>query len=140
MTDKEVDEETLSQQQPDASSTAAPDEASDAAISDDDVASDSQVDDDGDDDDNDDDDDISDDESVLTASDDGYIDHYDESTLPPYACRYCGIHDPASVARCVESNKWFCNVRFAAFFIYLMIFPFVVILLHRTNCHYSVSL
>ena len=48
-----------------------------------------------------------DDESVLT--DDGYIDHYDESTLPPYACRYCGIHEPASVARCVESNKWFCN-------------------------------
>jgi regulator of nonsense transcripts 1 len=48
-----------------------------------------------------------DDESVLT--DEGYIDHYDEANLPPYACRYCGIHDPASVARCVESNKWFCN-------------------------------
>ncbi|KAL7539315.1 hypothetical protein ACHAXR_009176 [Thalassiosira sp. AJA248-18] len=48
-----------------------------------------------------------DEESVLT--DDGYIDHYDESTLPPFSCRYCGIHDPASVARCVESNKWFCN-------------------------------
>mmetsp|Transcript_34116 Transcript_34116/g.71826 ORF Transcript_34116/g.71826 Transcript_34116/m.71826 type:complete len:1046 (-) Transcript_34116:479-3616(-) len=48
-----------------------------------------------------------DDESVLT--DDGYIDHYDEATLPPYACRYCGIHDPACVARCVESGKWFCN-------------------------------
>jgi len=49
-----------------------------------------------------------DDESVLT-DDGGYIDHYDESNLPPYACRYCGIHDPASVARCVDSNKWFCN-------------------------------
>ena len=48
-----------------------------------------------------------DDESVL--SDDFYVDHYDEANLPPYACRYCGIHDPASVARCVESNKWFCN-------------------------------
>mmetsp|Transcript_11431 Transcript_11431/g.21131 ORF Transcript_11431/g.21131 Transcript_11431/m.21131 type:complete len:1051 (-) Transcript_11431:482-3634(-) len=46
-------------------------------------------------------------ESVLT--DDGYVDHYDEHSLPPFACRYCGIHDPASVARCVESNKWFCN-------------------------------
>ena len=46
-------------------------------------------------------------ESVLT--DDGYVDHYDEPSLPPFACRYCGIHDPASVARCVESNKWFCN-------------------------------
>ena len=50
-----------------------------------------------------------DEESILTASDDGYVDHYDEASLPPYACRYCGIHDPASVARCVESNKWFCN-------------------------------
>ena len=51
----------------------------------------------------------SDEESILTTSDDGYIDHYDEATLPPYACRYCGIHDPASVAKCCESNKWFCN-------------------------------
>lgn len=57
----------------------------------------------------DDDDDDSDEESILTTSDDGFIDHYDESTLPPYACRYCGIHDPASVAKCCESNKWFCN-------------------------------
>ena len=37
------------------------------------------------------------------------LDHYDEDNLPEYACRYCGIHDPASVAKCVESNKWFCN-------------------------------
>lgn len=36
-------------------------------------------------------------------------DHYDEENLPPYACRYCGIHDPACVARCVETKKWFCN-------------------------------
>lgn len=38
-----------------------------------------------------------------------FRDHYDEDALPEYACRYCGIHDPASVAKCVESNKWFCN-------------------------------
>lgn len=31
--------------------------------------------------------------------------------LPAHACRYCGMHDPASVVRCVESNKWFCNSR-----------------------------
>lgn len=31
--------------------------------------------------------------------------------LPAHACRYCGLHDPASVVRCVESNKWFCNSR-----------------------------
>ena len=35
--------------------------------------------------------------------------HYDETALPDYSCRYCGIHDPACVAKCVESNKWFCN-------------------------------
>jgi hypothetical protein len=29
-------------------------------------------------------------------------DHYDEENLPKYACRYCGIHDPACVAHC----KW----------------------------------
>ena len=72
-------------------------------------------DDDDDENDGDDDDDSAnaaeddDEDSLLTASDDGYIDHYDEASLPPYACRYCGIHDPASVARCVDSNKWFCN-------------------------------
>ena len=37
------------------------------------------------------------------------LDHYDEDALPEYACRYCGIHDPACVAMCVESGKWFCN-------------------------------
>ena len=63
----------------------------------------------GDADDDEEDEGISDEESILTTSDDGYIDHYDEATLPPYACRYCGIHDPASVAKCCESNKWFCN-------------------------------
>jgi regulator of nonsense transcripts 1 len=37
------------------------------------------------------------------------VDHYDELNLPEYACRYCGIHDPACVAHCVETKKWFCN-------------------------------
>eukprot|EP00934_Nitzschia_sp_Nitz4_P000182 Nitzschia sp. Nitz4//scaffold53_size117307//33744//36839//NITZ4_003763-RA/size117307-processed-gene-0.7-mRNA-1//1//CDS//3329554184//182//frame0 len=37
------------------------------------------------------------------------MDHYDEENLPDYACRYCGIHDPACVAHCVETKKWFCN-------------------------------
>eukprot|EP00536_Pseudo-nitzschia_multiseries_P017192 jgi/Psemu1/224056/e_gw1.1423.1.1 len=37
------------------------------------------------------------------------LDHYDEENLPEYACRYCGIHDPACVAHCVETKKWFCN-------------------------------
>lgn len=37
------------------------------------------------------------------------VDHYNEEALPVYACRYCGIHDPACVAKCVETDKWFCN-------------------------------
>lgn len=31
--------------------------------------------------------------------------------LPPYACRYCGVHDPASVVQCIQCKKWFCNGR-----------------------------
>lgn len=60
--------------------------------------------------DDEDDDNDNDDESQLSDDDsNAFIDHYDEEMLPSYACRYCGIHDPASVARCVETKKWFCN-------------------------------
>ena len=31
------------------------------------------------------------------------------AALPPSS--YCGIHDPASVVRCVKTGKWFCNSR-----------------------------
>ncbi|KAL5479333.1 hypothetical protein EMCRGX_G022843 [Ephydatia muelleri] len=31
--------------------------------------------------------------------------------LPPHACRYCGIHDPAAVVMCNATKKWFCNGR-----------------------------
>ena len=54
------------------------------------------------DDEDDDDDDDDDDAQFL-------LDHYDEDNLPEYSCRYCGIHDPACVAKCVETKKWFCN-------------------------------
>ena len=33
------------------------------------------------------------------------------ASLPPHACKYCGFHDPLSVARCVTCKKWFCNHR-----------------------------
>ena len=33
------------------------------------------------------------------------------SDLPEHACRYCGIHDPASVVFCNICKKWFCNSR-----------------------------
>lgn len=49
-------------------------------------------------------------ESQLSDDDsNAFLDPYDEEMLPEYACKYCGIHDPACVARCVETNKWFCN-------------------------------
>ncbi|CAH1637348.1 unnamed protein product [Spodoptera littoralis] len=31
--------------------------------------------------------------------------------LPDHACKYCGIHDPATVVMCNICNKWFCNGR-----------------------------
>lgn len=31
--------------------------------------------------------------------------------LPPFACKYCGIHDPACVVQCNGCKKWFCNGR-----------------------------
>jgi regulator of nonsense transcripts 1 len=39
------------------------------------------------------------------------LDPYDESNLPYCACRYCGIHDASAVAKCAESQKWFCNTH-----------------------------
>jgi hypothetical protein len=31
---------------------------------------------------------------------------YDMKSLPPHACKYCGIHSPASVVKCAICNKW----------------------------------
>lgn len=36
---------------------------------------------------------------------------YDMTNLPECACKYCGIHNPASVVKCNTCNKWFCNSR-----------------------------
>ncbi|KXZ44312.1 hypothetical protein GPECTOR_69g405 [Gonium pectorale] len=30
---------------------------------------------------------------------------------PEWACAYCGIHNPACVVKCLNTNKWFCNGR-----------------------------
>ncbi len=65
---------------------------------------------DDEDDDEEDEDDEDDEESQLSDDDShAFIDPYEEAMLPEYACRYCGVHDPASVAKCVETKKWFCN-------------------------------
>jgi len=39
--------------------------------------------------------------------------HGREIELPEHACRYCGIHSPSSVVRCIfpSCKKWFCNGR-----------------------------
>lgn len=49
----------------------------------------------------------------LTFEETGDDDHLDYTSkeLPPHACAYCGLHDPASVVKCVASDKWFCNSR-----------------------------
>ena len=36
---------------------------------------------------------------------------FSEKDLPEHACRYCGIHSPASVVKCMLCHKWFCNSR-----------------------------
>ncbi|KAJ3087643.1 ATP-dependent helicase NAM7 [Quaeritorhiza haematococci] len=53
-------------------------------------------------------------ETEIDGNEDGLLDfargdHGKE--LPPYACKYCGIHNPASVVKCLTCNKWFCNSR-----------------------------
>ncbi len=69
----------------------------------------SDEDDDDDDEDDEDFSDVSEDEEEEDDDNLFTLDHYDEANLPEYACRYCGIHDPACMAYCVETKKWFCN-------------------------------
>ncbi|RCH98754.1 ATP-dependent helicase NAM7 [Rhizopus stolonifer] len=35
----------------------------------------------------------------------------EDKDLPGHACKYCGIHSPASVVKCVTCDRWFCNSR-----------------------------
>lgn len=35
----------------------------------------------------------------------------DEKDLPSHACAYCGIHNPASVVKCLPCGKWLCSGR-----------------------------
>ncbi|EPZ33698.1 Regulator of nonsense transcripts-like protein [Rozella allomycis CSF55] len=34
---------------------------------------------------------------------------FDFSDLPAHCCKYCGIHNPKSVLKCLTCQKWFCN-------------------------------
>ncbi|ONK56008.1 uncharacterized protein A4U43_C10F3190 [Asparagus officinalis] len=46
-----------------------------------------------------------------TGDDEGF--EYGKGSFVEHACRYCGIHNPACVARCniPSCRKWFCNSR-----------------------------
>lgn len=35
----------------------------------------------------------------------------EQQDLPEWACAYCGVHNPASVVKCLSTGKWFCNGR-----------------------------
>ncbi|KAJ7517717.1 hypothetical protein O6H91_21G037200 [Diphasiastrum complanatum] len=50
--------------------------------------------------------------SFDEAGDDDSHD-YSKRVLPEHACKYCGTHNPACVARCnvPSCRKWFCNSR-----------------------------
>ncbi|KAG8760807.1 hypothetical protein FRC14_001835 [Serendipita sp. 396] len=51
--------------------------------------------------------------SKLDDDFDGILDDFKDAPvdLPPHACSYCGIHNPASVVKCLVCSKWFCNSR-----------------------------
>ncbi|KAJ3027881.1 UNVERIFIED_CONTAM: hypothetical protein HDU68_002909 [Siphonaria sp. JEL0065] len=34
-----------------------------------------------------------------------------ELSAPDHACKYCGIHSPSTVVKCLHCSKWFCNGR-----------------------------
>eukprot|EP00916_Digyalum_oweni_P024331 GHVL01040223.1.p1 GENE.GHVL01040223.1~~GHVL01040223.1.p1 ORF type:complete len:1030 (+),score=215.97 GHVL01040223.1:85-3174(+) len=47
----------------------------------------------------------------FNEDDDGGGSDCDFSSAPAWACSYCGIADPQSVAMCIDDGKWFCNAR-----------------------------
>lgn len=56
-----------------------------------------------------------DDESLASAAINGKPgakkQEEEEVELPPHACAYCGIHNPACVVKCLTCQKYFCSAR-----------------------------
>ena len=50
-------------------------------------------------------------DKAAEEAEDASLQPFDFATLPPHACRYCGIHSPSSVVKCNDCNSWFCNSR-----------------------------
>ena len=76
------------------------DSENDGSDKDDSDNDDSDVEDNGDDDDN---------SSVSSSDSDSSL----ESTVPEWACSYCGFRtNPSAVVKCLHTNKWFCNARY----------------------------
>ena len=52
------------------------------------------------------------DEQEYSDSDSDASDSSLESTVPEWACSYCGFRtNPSAVVKCMHTNKWFCNAR-----------------------------
>lgn len=56
-----------------------------------------------------------DEESLASAAVNGKLgakkQDEEEVELPPHACAYCGIHNPACVVKCLACQKYFCSAR-----------------------------
>ena len=50
-------------------------------------------------------------EPFLGLNIDEDFEESDGTELPEWACAFCGIHNPASVVKCLSTGKWFCNGR-----------------------------
>ena len=64
------------------------------------------------------DDSFDDNSSVSSSDSEAMSTHSDssleslESTVPEWACSYCGFRtNPSAVVKCLQTNKWFCNAR-----------------------------
>lgn len=58
-------------------------------------------------------------------------DGFADREVSEYACRYCGLSDPACVVKSVNADKWFCNGRgmsIPVFYVYFMLYQSTFIL------------
>lgn len=62
----------------------------------------------GDDNNNNDDNEEEEEEEEEDEDEEGRVDF---RKLPEHACRYCGVHNPECVVKCVACGRWFCNGR-----------------------------
>ena len=58
---------------------------------------------------------VRDDQLLQPEEDDELLQDASSASAPTaavsFACKYCGVHDPAAVVQCNVCSKWFCNGR-----------------------------